>query len=173
MVPLPNTNASVFSAIVAQIGPSSDRILVVASRAGPSRGGMNVYINGILANTEELPEITFEGFLLRRIGDRVIALHFSNGVYLECRTLGMEGLMSAVIIGIPTSFQNQVNGLLGSFNNNPVDDLTSEDASSQLPIDSGLSVIHSEFGLSCEYHKWNVIVMWSCILFSYWYKCVC
>ena len=153
MVPLPNTRASIFSAIVAKVGPTGDRIQIVASKAGPNQGGLDVYINGMVASSEFLPENLFDGFLLRTKRTKttvIITIYFSNGVYLECTTSVSEALMTRVIIRVPNSFKDQVKGLLGVFNDDQSDDLTPADNSAPLSVNSNMSTIHSKFGLSCE-----------------------
>ena len=161
MVPISNSKASVFSAIVAKEGHTGDRILIVASQAGLSRGGMDIYINGVLASFQLPPEMTFDGFILRTNGTGMISIHFSNGIYLKCRTSASEILIMTVIIGVPISFKNSIKGLLGVFNNDQGDDFTSADNSVPLPINSDFSAIHFKFGLS-----W-IITDTSNSLFSY------
>ena len=69
------------------------------------------------------------------------------GIYFNV-TLGKKLLQIGV--GLPEAFQNQTEGLLGNFNNNPDDDFIPRYSDKSLPYNSTERTIFEEFGQTCK-----------------------
>ncbi len=146
-LPLPgNRSATEFSAIAARLGGvSGQRITVITSRRV-----LDVYVGDERLDLSATKNQYFDEFTITRKDNVSISINFLNGVYLECRVDTTRGLMSPIIVGIPETFMNQTNGLLGKYNGIKEDDLTPKGSNTSLPINSTILEIHQPFGFSCE-----------------------
>ena len=74
---------------------------------------------------------------------------FSNGVAIGVKQEN-NSFLTGISFSVPESFLGITQGLLGTYNNDPTDDLLPCNTSFPLPKGSSLEVIHFEFGLSCK-----------------------
>ena len=85
----------------------------------------------------------------RDISLRGILLIFDSGASLELKaTQGINRAMTIQFL-VPESFRDRTKGLLGTWNGDQDDDLTSPDGS-VLSADASTQTIHDEFGQLCE-----------------------
>lgn len=141
---LPGTNASVYSAFVLTSN-SSDQIQVQRSVSNETI----VLINGLPFNLRQ------DGFVVHKQVRR--GLHISlrtdlSEVYIRQQSglslsIRITNEMMSFILQLPNIFQNQVEGLLGNFNNDPDDDFMLPSGSFLSP-NLTLEEIHYDFGLS-------------------------
>ncbi len=142
-----NRGATEFSAIVARLEGISVQLITVIT----SRRVLDVFVGDERLDLSATKNQYFDEFTVTRKDNVSISITFLNGVYLECRADATRGLlMSPIIVGIPETFMNQTNGLLGKYNGIKEDDLTPKGSNTSLPINSTILEIHRPFGFSCE-----------------------
>ncbi|KAJ8038622.1 Sushi domain-containing protein 2 [Holothuria leucospilota] len=142
---IPGTNASVHSAFVLTSN-SSDQIQIQRSSSNETL----VLIDGSPINLRQ------DGVIIRKQVHR--GLHLSlktdmSEIYIRQQSglslsIRITDEMMSFILQLPDIFQNQVQGLLGNFNNDPDDDFMLPDGSFLSP-NLTLEEIHYDFGLSC------------------------
>lgn len=144
MQPLPSSpQGTVFSALAARVGVTGDRVVITGTA-----GSVEVHMEDQLL--EQVEEQVFTNFTVTFVDNQTVSLQFSNGVYVECRA-DSSGLLTTLIVGVPTALENLMRGLLGVFNGDPEDDLTpAGDSETPLPADADIYTIHQEFGMTCE-----------------------
>jgi len=59
------------------------------------------------------------------------------------------GFQLSFAVQLPPELKNKMRGLLGNYNNDTSDDLTSSDGRT-IPSDSNEKTIHNDFGETCE-----------------------
>ncbi|XP_070554568.1 sushi domain-containing protein 2-like [Ptychodera flava] len=146
--------ATVFTA-VAMSTRTSDTVQVQMN----DRRTLDAWINSTEGNTgwervdfEENNFWTFNGVSVVKdnIGNSsLVTVTFSNGVSVQITATEGTLMMSYMIFG-PPSLKGKTRGLMGTWNDNPDDDLLSADGE-YLPQNSELRDIHYSFGMT-----WNV-----------------
>lgn len=135
------SSGTVFSAIVASQNDSD----TVEFQASPV--GIRTIVNGKWIDYPNGLPLEYDNVKLFRRSDGYAAV-FSNGV-----TIGVKqetSFLTGISFSLPESFMGTTQGLLGTYNDNPTDDLLPFNTSFSLPQDSTLETIHYEFGLSCK-----------------------
>ena len=61
-----------------------------------------------------------------------------------------NGIISVMIVSLPSSYRNKTRGLMGNYNGDKSDDLIPRGENKSLPLDSNLQDIHEQFGMTCE-----------------------
>ncbi|XP_072026993.1 uncharacterized protein [Amphiura filiformis] len=147
---LPNSDfpITVFVAVVAQYG-SSDIVHVELN----SRRFLDVWVRE--QGQEDWSKLSFEqnkwwslkGVSVSglNIAETGVLVLFDGGVSLQLRTtIGTSRVMSVLFLG-PESFKGHTEGLLGTWNDNPDDDLLTP-SGTIVPSDSSTEDIHYQFG---------------------------
>ena len=135
--------ATVFSAIVGN-EEYSDTVQFELS----STNQLNALVNGELIDFEGLSEQEFNNVTINDLGNNTLTATYSSGAYLNVRE--ENGILSIVIVSLPTSFQGTTRGLMGSFNGDTSDDLVPRNSTEPLPLNSSLQLIHESFGVTCK-----------------------
>ena len=135
--------ATVFSAIVGK-EEYSDTVQFELS----STNQLNALVNGELIDFEGLSEQEFNNVTINDLGNNTLTATYSSGAYLNVRE--ENGILSIVIVSLPTSFQGTTRGLMGSFNGDTSDDLVPRNSTEPLSLNSSLQLIHESFGVTCK-----------------------
>ena len=135
--------ATVFSAIVGKEA-YSDTVQFELS----STNQLNALVSGELIDFEGLSEQEFNNVTINDLGNNTLTATYSSGAYLNVRE--ENGILSIVIVSLPTSFQGTTRGLMGSFNGDTSDDLVPRNSTEPLPLNSSLQLIHESFGVTCK-----------------------
>ena len=90
----------------------------------------------------------FEKVTLTLKGRNNISAHFSEGVNIEIKV--ENGLISVMLVSLPESMKGTTRGLMGTFNEIISDDLIPKSQEEPISLDSSITDIHNQFGLSCE-----------------------
>ena len=77
-----------------------------------------------------------------------ISAYFSEGVNIEIKV--ENGLISLMLVSLPESMKGTTRGLMGTYNGIISDDLIPKSQEEPIPLDSSITDIHNQFGLSCE-----------------------
>ena len=150
MEPFPDSSSgSILTSIAVKY--LQNRINIVTNKVGMNAGGMDVYLNETRVTMDYLPRMSFPMFMLSFDTSRILRISFLNGIQLECRTA--NGNITQFLVGMPSSLQNMVSGLFGTFNDDKSDDLSPLTPSGSLGIpleNTNIETIHADFGLSCK-----------------------
>ena len=111
---------------------------------------MNVMVDGDVLDFSELNIQTFDNVIVSNLGNNSFSARFSSGVYIKLKQ--NNGIISDIIVTVPSEFYENTRGLLGIYNRNPSDDLLPREQSLPLPLISSLEDIHYNFGLTCKFH---------------------
>ena len=134
--------ATVFSALVCKQNDSDTVQLEL------SRRGIDALVNGERVRFDDLSEQDYNNVVVTDLGNSTISALFSNGVHLKVKEEG--GIISLLLINIPSIFLDATRGLLGTFNTNNADDLIPKFDTDPIPIDSPPQMVHEQFGITCE-----------------------
>ena len=135
--------ATVFSAIVGK-----EEYLHTVQFELSSNNQLNALVNGELIDFEGLSEQEFNSVTINDLDNNTLTATYSRGAYLNVRE--ENGILSIVIVSLPTSFQGTTRGLMGSFNGDTSDDLVPRNSTEPLPLNSSLQLIHESFGVTCK-----------------------
>ena len=142
MIPLDNSTGTVFSAIAAAENDSD----TVEFQASPI--GIRTIVNGNWIDYPNGLPVKYNQVKLLCKSDGCTAV-FSNGVSIGVKQ--QNNFLTGISFSVPKSFLGVARGLLGTYNNDPTDDLLSFNTSFLLSKDSSLEDVHYKFGLSCKY----------------------
>ena len=135
--------ATVFSATVAQQEHSD----LIQFQLGPEREGIVTLVNGEQLDIGDLPEVALSNVSILNLGNDTYGARFSSGAYVEVKE--EHGIISVLLVSLPTSFEDSTKGLMGPYNRNTSDDLLPKGGSQPLPLDSTIENIHWQFGITC------------------------
>ena len=135
--------ATVFSATVAQQEHSD----LIQFQLGPEREGIVTLVNGEQLDIGDLPEVALSNVSILNLGNDTYGARFSSGAYVEVKE--EHGIISVLLVSLPTSFEGSTKGLMGPYNRNTSDDLLPKGGSQPLPLDSTIENIHWQFGITC------------------------
>ena len=140
------SRGTVFSAIVASDG--SDTVELRATSVG-----MTTLINGVHVELSTGLSHQFNSLTLSVEDSHRIGVLSTSGVNI--RVTQQFGHIGAISVSISDRHTHNTRGLLGSYNDDPTDDLMPKTGSSSLPVNSTQEQVHYQFGLSCEscYHN--------------------
>ena len=71
-----------------------------------------------------------------------------------------NGIISVMIVSLPSSYRNKTRGLMGNYNGDKSDDLIPRGENESLPLDSNLQDIHEQFGMTCENSYYNNTIIY-------------
>ena len=135
--------ATVFSAIAGR-EDNSDTVQFELSDANQ----LNTLVNGEVVDFEGLPEQNFNNVTVADLGSNTFSATFLSGAYMDVKV--QNGILSIVIVSLPTCFRGTTRGLMGSFNGDTSDDLIPKDSTQPIPLNSSLETIHESFGITCR-----------------------
>ena len=112
-----------------------------------NKGHLQLFVNG------QYHQIVAEDMQFRnvRVSSRspnTLSATFKSGARLEARST--NSLLSSMLVSLPDTYQQSTKGLLGVYNGHPSDDILPRYSEVPLPLNSSLSDIHREFGLTCK-----------------------
>lgn len=112
--------------------------------------GLTVTVNGVRIFLPELAEMSFNNVTVSSLGNSTVSILFEGGIMIQAQN--RNNFLLIQIASLPTSYQNNTEGLLGVWNGDPNDDLQGPDGT-VLPPNSTLQEIHESFGELCMlYH---------------------
>lgn len=138
-------SATVFSALVAE---QSNSDVVQFELSDRTERGVDVLINGERVALEAIPEQEYQNVVVADRGNHRFAAVFSSGVYIEVQE--ENGILSTLIVSLPSNFLGMTSGLLGSYNGDTADDLLPRLADNPIPVDSTIQEIHETFATTCK-----------------------
>jgi hypothetical protein len=86
--------------------------------------------------------------VISRPKDNAFRATFPSGISVTVTEI--KGALS-ILLAMPKIFRNNTKGLLGTWNGNQADDLTTP-SGYVLPVNASSRVIHFEFGQKCEFY---------------------
>ena len=135
--------ATVFSALVAKQNDSDTVQLQL-----DASNNVTALVNGDEIDFSELHEQEFNNVKVSNLKNNTLIATFSSGPFIKVQE--ENGIISVMIVSLPTSFKNKTQGLMGNYNGDMSDDLTPRGGGQALPLDSPLQRIHEQFGVTCE-----------------------
>ena len=139
---IPSTG-TIFSALVAKESHSD----TVQLQLDPLVG-IIALVNGERIDFSDITEQEFNNLTVADLGNRTIVATFSSGAFLKVQE--ENGIISVLIVSLPSSYQNKTQGLMGNYNGNKSDDLIPKGGTESLSLDSTPQDIHENFGITCE-----------------------
>ena len=139
---IPSTG-TIFSALVAKESRSDTAQLQL-----DPFDGITALVNGERIDFTDITEQEFNNLTVADLGNRTIVATFSSGAFLKVQE--ENGIISVLIVSLPSSYQNKTRGLMGNYNGDKSDDLIPRGATESLSLDSTLQDIHENFGITCE-----------------------
>ena len=135
------TNGTFFSALAARQIDSDTVQLEARSTKIRAR------VNGIIVDFTNLPTQDFVNVVLTDNRNNTITAQFANGAQISATV--KLGIISIMLINLPSSLNTSTSGVLGNFNGDKSDDLLPRGGSTPLPTSSSLQDIHNMFGITC------------------------
>ena len=90
----------------------------------------------------------FNNVKITDLGNNTLTATFSSGPFIKVQE--ENGIISVMIVSLPTRYRSKTQGLMGNFNGDMSDDLTPRGRGRSLPLNSTLREIHEQFGVTCE-----------------------
>ena len=146
MMETQNGTASVFTAVIAKANESS--AVQFEIKVKYSVTSFVCLVNGEEIDFSEIKSQEFDGVTVYETANNTFGATFTNGAYLQAQE--QNGFISLITVGLPKSFYNRTNGLMGIFNEDMDDDMTSRGGTEPLPLNSTLQTIHESFGITCK-----------------------
>ena len=113
--------------------------------------GVKVNLDGELINFDEMREINFNEVTLVDKGNATVVASFSKGTTIELKV--DNGIISVMLVTLPSYQKGKTRGLMGNFNGYPSDDLLPKGESTPLSPDSSMEEIHHLFGTTCKFYS--------------------
>ena len=110
--------------------------------------GVKVKLGDEFIDFDEMKEITFSEVTLEDKGNATVTAAFSEGTSIELKV--ENGIISVMLVSLPSYQKGKTRGLMGNFNGDPNDDLVPKDATTPIPPDSSIETIHYTFGMTCK-----------------------
>ena len=110
--------------------------------------GVKVRKGGEDINFDGMKEIKFSEVTLEDKGNATVLASFSKGTSIELKV--ENGIISVMLVSLPSYQKGRTRGLMGNFNGDPSDDLLPKGESVPLPPDSSMEAIHQLFGMTCK-----------------------
>ena len=92
-------------------------------------------------------EIILDNVAFEDSGNNTVSVNFAGGAKMELRV--ENGIISVMLITLPTDFKGMTRGLMGSFNGDVSDDLIPKFQSKPISVNASIEEIHKEFGITC------------------------
>ena len=138
------TPGTVFTAIVAkQINTDTSVQFQVEG------SGLRALVDREVVAFDDVSVQEFDNIELLDKGNNTILAIFSSGINIEIKT--ENGIISVMLVGLPSSMLSTTQGLMGTFNGIVIDDLIPKGGSRSILLDSSLEIIHNDFGITCEF----------------------
>ena len=110
--------------------------------------GISALVNEERIDFSDISEQEFNNVTVADLGNRTIVATFSSGAFLKVQE--ENGIISVLIVSLPSSYRNKTRGLMGNYNGDKLDDLMPKGGNKSLPLDATLQDIHEQFGITCE-----------------------
>lgn len=110
--------------------------------------GVKVKLGDEFIDFSEMKEIKFGEVTLEDKGNATVTAAFSEGTSIELKV--ENGIISVMLVSLPSYQKGKTRGLMGNFNGDPNDDLVPKDATTPIPPDSSMEAIHYMFGITCK-----------------------
>ncbi len=110
--------------------------------------GVRIRLDGTVVSFGDLEQIITEYISLSTNGDNTVSAVFSEGAKMEIKT--ENGIISVMLITLPSSLKGKTRGLMGNFNGDPNDDLVPRSDTKPISPTSSLEDIHNMFGITCK-----------------------
>ena len=112
-------------------------------------------VNGEVLYFEDLDEEPFTNVIVKKGENFSYSALFANGANIEVfQESGSRGnlFISTMIVSLPITFKTRTIGLMGNYNDDDMDDLKPQNNEQIVSVNSTLSEIHWNFGVSCTYY---------------------
>ena len=139
-IPTPGT---VFTALVARQHNTNTTV-----QFDLQLNGLRVRLDGALINFGDLAQVITEYVSLTDNGNNSVSAFFKEGVKMEIKV--ENGIISVMLITLPSSLKGKTRGLMGNFNGDTSDDLIPKSDTKAISSNSSLENIHSTFGITCK-----------------------
>lgn len=110
--------------------------------------GIAVLVNGDVVDFSEIKEQEFRNVTVADLGNKMFTATFACGSFLKVQA--ENEVISVMIISLPSSLRNKVQGLLGNYNGDKSDDLVPRGQNESPVTNMKLQEIHERFGKTCE-----------------------
>ena len=111
--------------------------------------GLRVRVDGKVVEFGDISQVDMGNVTVKDKGNNTIAALFKVGVKMEIKV--ENGIISVMLVTVPKSLKGKTRGLMGTFNDDPTDDLIPKSEMKAIPSNSSLQEIHNLFGTTCEY----------------------
>ena len=138
-----SSTGTIFSALVAEESHSD----TVQLQLDPLIG-IRTLVNEERIDFSDIAEQEFNNVTVADLGNRTITATFSSGAFLKVQE--ENGIISVLIVSLPSSYRAKTRGLMGNYNGDKSDDLIPRGRNESLPLNATLRDIHEQFGLTCE-----------------------
>lgn len=136
------TQGTVFTALVAKQHNTNTTV-----QFNIQLNGLRVLLDGNVVNFD-LAQVITKYVTLTDNGNNSISVFFKEGVKMELKV--ENGIISVMLITLPSSLKGKTHGLMGNFNGERSDDLIPKSDTKPIPSNSSLQDIHNMFGISCK-----------------------
>ena len=136
---------TVFTAIVARQMPFNTLVQFEIRRSDKT---IHVLHNGEEVSFLYASKREFDDVMFTDKGNNTVIASFSGGSNVEITI--RNGIISSMLVSLPTSMKRKTSGLMGSFNDIPSDDLLPRNGTVPLLIDDTMENIHHKFGTTCK-----------------------
>ncbi len=109
--------------------------------------GIRIRHNGVVVSFGDLEEISTAYVTLFDDGNNTVSAFFSEGAKMEIKV--ENGIISVMLITLPSSLKGKTRGLMGNFNGDSSDDLVPQAETKPILPTSSLEDIHNMFGITC------------------------
>ncbi len=139
------TPGTVFTALVAREESTNTTV-----QFNLQNNGAQVHVNHRIINFGDVnSEIIKENVTVASNEGKSISAVFKLGAKMEINV--ENGIISVMLITLPSSLKGKTRGLMGTFNDDTSDDLVPKSKEKAIPSNSSLEDIHYMFGMTCEY----------------------
>ena len=139
------TPGTVFTALVAR--EENTNTTVQFNLQG---NGAQVHVNHRIINFDDVnSEIIKENVTVASNAAKSFSAVFKLGAKMEIKV--ESGIISVMLITLPSSLKGKTRGLMGTFNEDTSDDFIPKSEQKAIPSNSSLEDIHYMFGMTCEY----------------------
>ncbi len=111
--------------------------------------GIRVQLNGNVLNFDDVNEIITDYVTINR-NNSSVNVFFSQGARMELKA--ENGIISVMLITLPSSLNGMTRGLMGNFNGDANDDLIPRFGTESISVNSTIENIHQMFGVTCKYN---------------------
>ena len=134
---------TVFTAIVAK---QEETDTVVQFELRPM--GIRTIVDGVTVEFDDVDEQNFINVTVKDKGNSTVVATFTSGVSVELKA--HNGIISLMLVSLPSYLKGHTKGLMGNFNGDPSDDLLPKFGMEPLKPEASIEEIHKFFGMTCK-----------------------